>query len=113
MKLLKLTLALALIHGLCFCKKTVEQPPKEELSACLSEKFEAFKQKNWAESIIRINRPAGVLYILHDAPFDGGEDVLNADCELVCLTDCECDGSIIVLCDETHLNFPWETIWHK
>lgn len=93
------------------CKK--QDCSEEQVSDCLQTKFEEFKQISYAHSIIKITRPDGTLYWFVDSFADGGEDVLNEDCEVVCIADCECDGSTIVFCDETHLSFPRETIWKK
>lgn len=88
------------------CKK------QEEFSGCLQEKFEEFKELSYAHSIVEIKRPDGPLYWFVDAHVDGGESVLNQDCELVCTADCECDGNV-VFCDKTHTDFPQKVIWKK
>jgi len=92
------------------CKKLEAQ--SGELSDCLQAKFEAFKQTPSAHSIVKISRPDGPLYWFLDTTADGGESVLDQNCELVCVEDCKCIGNI-VFCDDSHLNFPKETIWQK
>lgn len=96
----------------CFCKKQ-ETPQQEEISDCLEIKFEEFKQDPWSESIIKINRPDGPLYWLVDKFADGVEEIVDQDCNVVCIADCECVGGTIVFCDQTHFDFPQETIWEQ
>lgn len=92
------------------CKKCDQ--PQQGIPACIQAKIDAFKQLSYAESVIKISNPDGDLYWFVNEYADGGEEVLNEDCELVCTADCECAGSI-VLCDGTQLDFPQVTIWHK
>jgi len=100
----------ALLLSAC-CKHPEASDPTP--SECITAKIEAFKQTPDAQSIIKINRPYGTLYWFVDFSADGGEAVLDENCELVCTTDCECDGSLIKLCDGSHLDFPLEIIWEK
>ncbi len=97
--------------SLCGCNKRQESP-NETLPPCLQDKIEAFKQWPYAKSIIKILRPDGPLFWFVDRFYDGGEEVLDENCQFVCLADCECVGNI-VQCDGSHLNFPLETIWKK
>jgi hypothetical protein len=110
MKHAHLLLITFLALGLGACKK--QEAPPVELSDCLQDKFEAFKLETGAESIIKILRPNGTLYWLVDSYADGVEEVIDEQCQLVCIADCECGGNI-VFCDDTHLNFPMETLWHQ
>ncbi len=96
---------------LASCKHP-EQEPTTNPSACLEAKIEAFKQDPSAQSIVKITRPNDTLYWFVDSLADGYEEVLDENCELVCVADCECTGNI-VFCDDTHLNFPQEIIWEK
>ena len=81
-------------------------------SDCLEEKIVAFKNEQYTQRIVKITRPDGNLYWFVDGFVDAGEEMVNEDCEVVCITDCECDGNI-VYCDSTHFNFPQETIWER
>jgi len=82
-----------------------------EVTGCLEDKFEEFKQDPWAESIVKINKPGEPLYWFIDTVADGVEEVLNEECELICIADCDCTG--LGLCDASHLDYPRETIWEK
>ncbi|MBC7773983.1 MAG: hypothetical protein H7246_00990 [Phycisphaerae bacterium] len=108
MKYLVQTLFLFFALLLAFCK----HPEQANPSNCLADKIEAFKQVPWAQSIVKISRPNDTLYWFVDSIADGGEEVLDENCELVCVADCECIGNI-EFCDETHFNFPMEIIWEK
>ncbi len=100
------------IFTLCLnaCKK--QEITNEGLPPCLQAKIEAFKQESGAESIIKILKPGGPLYWFVDSYGDGVEDVVDENCTLICIADCECVGTF-VQCDDTQLNFPLETIWKK
>jgi hypothetical protein len=82
-------------------------------SDCLEEKIEAFKNEESTQRIVKITRPDGNLYWFVGGAIDAGYEMMNEDCELVCITDCECDGNVIIICDSTHLDFPQETIWER
>jgi hypothetical protein len=82
-------------------------------SDCLEEKIEAFKNEESTQRIVKITRPDGNLYWFVGGAIDAGYEMVNEDCELVCITDCECDGNVIIICDSTHLDFPQETIWER
>ena len=90
------------------CKKADE--PK--FSECIESKIEEFKQQPWADSIVKIKKPGETLYWFVDTTVDAGEGVFNENCDLICTTDCECDGDFL-FCDETHLHFPKEVVWKK
>ena len=111
MKYSKTTLIAFAILALSACKHTDQENPSP-LSTCLEDKIEAFKLEPFAQSIIKITRPNDTLYWFVDSIADGGEDVVNEDCELICVEDCECVGNI-VFCNETHMNHPKEVIWEK
>lgn len=100
-----LTLCLFASFG---CKKDKE----EEISDCMKDKIEEFKQTQYAESIIQINAPQGTLYWFVEVTVDGGEDVMNNDCEVVCQADCFC-GPGANVCSDALFNNPMETIWEK
>jgi hypothetical protein len=99
----------ALLLSACCKHPEASDPTPPE---CITTKIEAFKQKPWAQSIIKVTRPNDTLYWFVDSIADGGEEVLNEQCELICTADCECDGTI-VFCDGSHLDFPQEIIWEK
>lgn len=91
------------------CKKKTETV----YSNCLEEKMEAFKNEESTQRIVKITKPDGNLYWFVDGYIDTGEEIVNEDCEVVCITDCECDESVIISCDGTIFDFPQETIWER
>jgi len=107
---------LLFILSLClsFCKKQDCTPVPKETSTCLQAKLDEFKQTLGAEAIVKILRPQGPLYWLVNFSIDSGENVLDENCEVVCITDCECIiNSPLYDCTGAELDFPRETIWHK
>ena len=108
-KVLLSTAFFALVLSACNKKDPDPSTPEN----CIQDKIEAFKLEADAESIIKILRPSGTLYWFVDSLGDGVEDVLDEQCNVVCITDCECLPGAIAFCDGTHLDFPQETIWER
>src|SRR5687767_2302096 len=81
---------------------------KEDKIQCdeLQNKIEEFMQEPSAESIVKIFKPGETLYWFVDSNIDAGEEVLNEECELVCIADCYCAPGSIPFCDETYLDYP-------
>jgi hypothetical protein len=104
-KALLITFSLLLLSFFA-CKQT--DPPEP---TCIDAKLEEFKESPFSAKIIKIDKPGGALYWLVDSVFDAGEEILNEQCEVVCVVDCECTG--VVFCDAAIWDFPQETIWEK
>lgn len=106
-------LILAILIPCCFftCKKQ-DCHNENAIPPCIEAQIEDFKQETYATSVIKISRPDGPLYWFVDEIADAGEKVLDENCELVCVTDCECDGDL-VFCDGSHFDFPQEVIWQR
>jgi len=82
----------------------------EAVTPCIEERIDQFKLDMGAESIIKIERPEGLLYWFVDEVADGSEDVLTEDCSLFCITDCYC---VLKGCDEAIFDLPRKIIWTK
>lgn len=105
------TLLVLLLFQMTACERKdcrCDPPPP-----CIEAKIESFKLQPHAQAIIKITRPNDTLYWFVDSIVDAGEEVLDENCDQVCVADCECDGGTIVFCDESHFGFPMETIWEQ
>ncbi len=108
MKKITLLTCIAIILVTTACKEKTETV----YSDCVEEKITAFKNLQGTQRILKVTRPDGNLYWFVGGAIDAGDEMVNEDCELVCISNCDCDESVI-LCDSTHFDFPQETIWER
>lgn len=99
--------ALALVASAC--DKT-RQPAQSE---CIKQKIEAFRAEPDAARIIRITGPDRVLYWFEDSLADGVEEVVDVECNVVCITDIEGISDPVPLCDGSIFDGQQEVVWQK
>ncbi len=102
--------SLALAAALAFAACDKKQPEPAE-NQCIDAKIEAFKSEPGAYQVVKITSPARTLYWFVDSYADGGEEILDIECNVVCITDLE--GFTDIPCDDTIFNGTHEVIWQK
>ncbi len=106
----KTTFFVLLFVAFSSCK---EQFCINDASDCVQEKIEEFEKLPRATGIFTIISNGERVYWFQDEYIDGGEDIINEKCEVVCVTDCECAFT------KPFTNCPdfdqtkWEIIWKK
>jgi hypothetical protein len=90
---------------------------KEHFSAtitpnCVEDKIESFKKLPYAMSIVSGISHGEKIFWFKDKYIDGGEDIINEKCEIICITDCECEPNPTHRCPDFD-KVKWETIWQK
>jgi hypothetical protein len=79
---------------------------------CVQEKIEAHKKLPYATTILTIVSKGERVYWFQDEYIDGGEDIINDKCEVVCIVDCECLIDISKNCPSADIK-DWEIVWKK
>ena len=79
---------------------------------CLQEKIEAHKKRSYATNILTVVSNGERVYWFQDEYIDSGEDIINEKCEIICITDCECEPSPAHHCPDFN-TLKWEIVWKK
>ena len=72
------------------------------------------RQSTFKLKLYEINSPNGKLYHLENNSLaDNGEYIYDEKCNIICVTDCECEPTGIYLCPDWIFTSPRKAIWQN
>ncbi len=105
-----LALLISLVQTACFLSNDEEPEP---LPACIADKVEAFKTETSALTILEVNTPDGKQYHFQHSCLDCGDDVFDANCTFICVTNVDGYEPGMVPCEQSFFESSRTEIWSE